>query len=165
MKVRMLVFLFVLIWVSPCSAQSFDCLNLPFGQDISQYDGFVKYKEKDGVEYYNYTGACRLPTHEKCPVALIYATIDGKLFAEISILFDLDEEDGLKMANELFGEMIKEYKEGGWIVSVWKDRKNNATFKAKYNKKTKITKYGYYYDPLRKLLKANIEVMDQAVKK
>jgi len=52
-----LVIAFVLCF--PLLSFGFDCVYVPFGasiQEINKDGEFVKYMEKEGVSYYNYTG-------------------------------------------------------------------------------------------------------------
>ena len=152
MNMRIMLTILCLMIAATASAKQFNCLDLPFGEDLAAYDGFIQYMEKDGVAYHNYTGACRLPSHKYGPVSLVYATVDGKLYAEIALLFKIDEEVGRALLNEAFGPMAKEYQDGDWKVGVWKDTKKDLTLKAKRNIKTGISKYVYYYNPLKEQL-------------
>ena len=61
MKKLLLCVALLVCWTGLAYAEKFDCEKLPFGKDLSEFnkeDQFVKYKEKDGISYYNYAGSC-----------------------------------------------------------------------------------------------------------
>lgn len=63
----LLATMMTLFLVGSSTAADFNCDLPPFGAslDTMSNDGkFIKYKEKKGVSYYNYTGKCELPIHQ-----------------------------------------------------------------------------------------------------
>lgn len=60
MKTSLLCIALLICWAGLANAEKFDCVNLPFGKDLSEFDKeghFIKYKEQDGISYYNYAGS------------------------------------------------------------------------------------------------------------
>jgi hypothetical protein len=65
---KLSVFLGCFILAAPLLSHAFDCNKPEFGARIENLnkDGyFVKYMEKSGISYYNYTGACQMEVHER----------------------------------------------------------------------------------------------------
>ena len=156
-----LAFFFLL----PGAAIGFDCQHPPFGADLKELnqDGsFIKYMEKGGVSYYNYTGACRLPVHAYRNPSVSWAFVDNKLYAKILMVANGDFE-GLKTRfpkiNGCDPPHVSE--EGDWLILTWKTGQGDIKVKHKYNKKTKQIKSVRYYEPLReKLAESEREPLD-----
>jgi len=55
------------VMVFPLIAYGFNCNKPDFGariEDLNKDGYFVKYMEKGGISYYNYTGPCRMEMHD-----------------------------------------------------------------------------------------------------
>ncbi|MBI5593126.1 MAG: hypothetical protein HY881_21895 [Deltaproteobacteria bacterium] len=154
----------------PLLAQSFDCNKPDFGARIEALnkDGyFVKYMEKSGISYYNYTGPCRMDMHEKYNPSISYAFIDSQLYARIvNISESEDSIEDIKSTIEKnifkqIGTAPYEIKEDGdWWIYQWFNEKDHLRFKIKINGKTKAGKGAFYYEPLRAKLKLINEADD-----
>ena len=149
----------------PLLAQSFDCNKPDFGARIEELnkDGyFVKYMEKAGISYYNYTGPCRMDIHNIHNPSISYAFIDNQLYARIISVPGRDDlgsfEERIKKMEERVSQQIgtRAYEtkhEGDWTIFQWDNEKDKMKFKLKINKKTMEQKSAFYYEPLRSKLK------------
>ena len=147
----------VALLVSTAYAETFDCKDPQFGKSLSELDSegyFIKFKEKDGVSYYNFTGPCKFGIHERLAPILVYAFINGKLYARITQTFNDDFEIVKQVAIRNGGEP-KVSEDGAWTVMSWEFPEKGIRLKIKYNKKTNATKSAMYYEPLREELKAS----------
>ena len=156
----------------PYIAQGFDCNKPDFGariEDLNKDGYFIKYKEKGGISYYNFTGPCRMEVHGHDSPSISYAFIDNQLYARIINI--PEREDGIEdirsrmenMVSKQIGTQPFDIKEdGGWWVYQWFNEKNNLKFKVKINSKTKAGKSAFYYEPLRAKLKLINEADDPA---
>ena len=157
---RSFIFVATLIFVTLISqhAQAFECGKLDFGAKLSDIDdgNFVLYLKKDGVSYYNYVGACRLPVHQKASPAIAYAFVDGKYYARIIRVVGRDKKDILADMKAGLCSMITVKTDGK--VSLYKcDLPNDVEFKFKYNDKTGEAKTAAYSKPLRNQIGKNIK--------
>jgi len=147
----------------PLLAQSFDCNKPDFGARIEELnkDGyFVKYMEKAGISYYNYTGPCRMEVHERFTASISYAFVDNQLYAR---LVKIPENEGRtedirdrmeKYVSKQIGTQPYSMKQDGdWWVYQWFNEKDNIKFKVKVHSKTNEGKGAFYYEPLRAKLK------------
>lgn len=138
-------------------AEKFDCVNLPFGKDLSEFNQdkhFIKYKEKDGIAYYNYVGSCYLEQQEKLNVAIAYGFVNNKLYARfITVINNADanaDQDVIATnVSKKLGSKPKITQDGEWTVMDWTIADKKQEYKLKYNTKTKMSKSAYYYTPLR----------------
>jgi hypothetical protein len=148
----------------PFLAHGFDCNKPDFGARLEELnkDGyFVKYMEKDGVAYYNYTGPCRMDMHEESNPAYAFAFIDNQLYARIArfpLLGRSPEyiKDKMeKIVSKQIGTITYEKKrDGDWSIYQWTNKQDKIKFKVKINTKIQDGKAAFYYEPLRaKLLK------------
>ena len=74
------------ILVLPLLAHGFDCNKPDFGarlEDLNKDGYFVKYMEKAGISYFNYTGPCRMELHDQYNPSISYAFIENQLYARI----------------------------------------------------------------------------------
>lgn len=136
-------------------AEKFDCKDPQYGKALSDLDSdgyFVKFKEQGGVSYYNFTGPCKFGIHERLAPILVYAFVNGRLYARITQTFNDDFEIVRQVATRNGGEP-KMSMDGGWTVMIWDFPEKDMKLKIKYNKKTNATKSAMYYEPLRKELK------------
>ena len=150
---------------SSALAGGFDCKEPAFGKSLSEIndnDYFVKFMDKDGVAYYNYTGPCRLPTHERQAPLIVYGFVDGKLFCRIIKTWHDDLETIKKVAGMLYGEP-KVNKEGIYTVLSWDVAQTNLAVKVKFNNKTREAKSAVYFEPLRKLIKKSKAPLENAL--
>jgi len=156
-KISMFIVCFVL--VLPLLSFGFDCNKPDFGaklEDINKDGYFVKYMEKGGISYYNYTGPCRMALHETANLAIAYAFIANQLYARIINLTERNqsiEEIRSKIDKNVslqIGTAPYEIKQDGdWWIYQWFNEKDNLRYKAKYNGKTGEGKGAFYYEPLR----------------
>ena len=156
----------------PLLAYSFDCNNPDFGariEDLNKDGYFVWYMEKGGISYYNYTGPCRMDTHEKYNPSISFAFIDNQLYARI---MKISEREGSiedirknmeKNVSKQIGTSPYEIKQDGdWWIYQWRNEKDKLKYKVKINSKTKVGKGAFYYEPLRAKL-ANLNQADDPV--
>lgn len=147
----------LICWAGLAQAEKFDCVNLPFGKDLSEFNKeghFIKYKEKDGITYYNYVGPCAIEQQEKVNVAIAYGFVNNKLYARFLTIANNDDAHADKdfiSANisKKLGKQPKVSQDGDWYVMNWELPEKKQEFKLKYNVKTKMSKSAYYYTPLR----------------
>ncbi len=157
MRTLFLAFVFVALLALPAVAKDFNSIYPPFGEEMDNLENasyFVKYLEKGGVSYYNYLGPREKdPIYEHSSPHMVYAAVNGKLYARISR--NWDEDFGVISANmeKVFGAPDKRYEEGDWTVCQWNNLKgDDITLKVKFNKATREVKTAHYYNPLRKLV-------------
>ena len=147
----------------PLLAQSFDCNKPDFGTRIEELnkDGyFVKYMEKAGISYYNYTGPCRMEAHDRFTPSISYAFIDNQLYAR---LVKIPENEGRtedirdrmekNVSRQVGTQPYSMKQDGDWWVYQWFNEKDNIKFKVKVHSKTNEGKGAFYYEPLRAKLK------------
>jgi len=156
----------------PLLAQSFDCNKPDFGTRIEELnkDGFfVKYMEKGGISYYNYTGLCRMDMHNSFNPSIFYAFIDNQLYAR---LVKIPENEGRtedirdrmekNVSKQVGTQPYSMKQDGDWWVYQWFNEKDNIKFKVKVHSKTNEGKGAFYYEPLRVKL-TNIDEGDDPV--
>jgi hypothetical protein len=156
MKKIWLGLLFAILFALPAMAGDFNSIYPPFGKSLNELGNasyFVKYLEKGVVSYYNYLGPREKdPIYEHSSPHMVYAFVDGKLYARISRNWDEDFSVISANMEKVFGEPAKRYEEGDWSVCQWNKLKgDDITLKVKYNKATSEVKTAHYYNPLRKL--------------
>ena len=164
-KMSMLIFTFIL--AIPLLSYGFDCNKPDFGaklEDINKDGYFVKYMEKDGIAYYNYTGPCRMDMHEESNPAYAFAFIDNQLYARIArfpLLGRTPEyiKDKMeKIVSKQIGNTGYEKKQDGdWTVYQWINKQDQMKFKVKINTKIQDGKAAFYYEPLRAKLPKSAE--------
>jgi len=163
MQKKMCFIMGFFILAFPLLAQSFDCNKPDFGTRIEELnkDGyFVKYMEKAGISYYNYTGPCRMEVHDRFTPSISYAFIDNQLYAR---LVKIPENEGRtedirdrmeKYVSKQVGTQPYSMKQDGdWWVYQWFNEKDNIKFKVKVHSKTNECIGAFYYEPLRAKLK------------
>lgn len=155
----------------PMLSFGFDCGKPDFGatlQELNKDGYFVKYMEKGGVSYYNYTGPCRMQVHSEDNPAIAFAFVDDQLFARINRIHRLSTDD-LKKARARFVEKVSKImgssdvtmkQDGDWEILQWVNEKEKTKLKAKMNTKTLELKGAYYYEPLREKLKSKNQTVD-----
>lgn len=144
-------FIFVLLWATAGFAGEFDCVKPPYGAEISSindHDYFVKFDEKEGVAYYNYTGPCRLGVHERLAPVIVYGVVDGRLYSRI-MKTEHDDIEIIKAVTTKLAGKPQTVQEGDWQVMSWDFPEKKIRMKLKYNNATKATKSAIYYEPLR----------------
>ncbi len=146
-------------------AGDFDCARPPYGIPLSQIndkDNFVKFMEKGGVSYYNYTGPCRLGVHERLAPVIVYGVVDGKLYSRI-MKTDNDDIEIIKTVTTKLAGAPKTETEGDWLVMSWDFPEKAMRMKLKYNNVTRATKSALYYEPLREKLAQNAPEPENAL--
>jgi len=169
---RISVFVVCFILAFPLMAHSFDCYKPDFGariEDLNKDGYFVKYMEKGGISYYNYTGPCRMDVHGHYNPSISYAFIDNQLYARIMNIPEREEsiEDIRKtmeknVSKQIGTDTFTVKQEGDWWVYQWFNEKDKLKYKVKINSKTKAAKGAFYYEPLRAKLKNINEADDPA---
>lgn len=157
MKKSLLCFALLLCWAGLANAGKFDCVNLPFGKDLGEFNqenNFVKYGEKDGVSYYNYVGSCVIEQQKRLNIAIAYGFVENKLYARYITVPNnadahADKELIVKNITTKLGVKPKVYEDGPWYVVEWNMPEKNLKYKMKFNTKTSMSKSVYYYTPLR----------------
>ena len=150
----------------PLLSFGFDCSKPDFGatlQELNKDGYFVKYMEKGGVSYYNYTGPCRFQIHSTDNPAIAFAFVDDQLYARIIRTSDYPGKShgGHEAISELMHTTdIKEKQEGDLIIYQWVNEKEKTKYKVKFNTKTGDHKSAWYYEPFREKLKAKSQVLD-----
>lgn len=154
----------------PMISMAFDCNKPDFGarlEDLNKEGYFVKYMEKAGISYYNYTGPCRMDAHSLYNISLSYAFIDGQLYARIMNIPENDltiADIKNKMEKNVFKQIgINPFEiklDGDWWIYQWFNEKDNLRYKVKINDKTKAGKSAFYYEPLRAKLPNLTEAED-----
>jgi len=145
---------FAVLFALPAVAGDFNSIYPPFGSKLDEMDNaayFVKYLEKEGVSYYNYLGPrMKDPIYEHSSPHMVYAFVQGKLYARISRNWGEDKGPILSNMEKVFGAPSKSYDEGDWSVYQWDSLKgDDITFKLKFNNTTREVKTAHYYNPLR----------------
>jgi hypothetical protein len=166
------VFIGCFVLALPLLSYGFNCNKPDFAaklEDINKDGYFVKYMEKAGISYYNYTGPCRMDAHSNFNPAISYAFIDGQLYARIINLTENNqnvEEVKSKFEKNVsrqIGTAPREIKQDGdWWIYQWFNEKDNLKYKIKYNEKTGEGKGAFYYEPLRAKL-PNLKEEDDPV--
>jgi hypothetical protein len=171
------MFIVCFILALPLLSYGFDCNKPDFGaklEDINKDGYFVKYMEKAGISYYNYTGPCRMDIHNINNPRISYAFIENQLYARIITLPPRDDlgalESRIKKMEERVSEQIgsKAYEtkqEGDWTIFQWtsdKEKEKGIKFKLKLNNKTYDQKSAFYYESLRSKLPNLKEADDPA---
>jgi len=132
-------------------AGEFDCAKPPYGKplaEVNDHDYFVKFMEKDGVSYYNFTGPCRLGVHERLAPVIVYGVVDGRLYDRI-MRTEHDNIDIIKQVTTKLAGTPETETDGDWLVMSWDFPEKKMKMKLKYNNATKATKSAIYYEPLR----------------
>jgi hypothetical protein len=157
MKKSLLCFVLLLCWAGLANAEKFDCVNLPFGKDLSEFNQenhFIKYTEKDGISFYNYVGSCVIEQQKHLNVAIAYGFVNNKLYARYVTIANnaeahADKDMIAKNLTRKLGAKPKTYVDGDWDVMDWNMPDKQQKFKMKFNTKTSMSKSVYYYTPLR----------------
>ncbi|MFH1139210.1 MAG: hypothetical protein V1816_24270 [Pseudomonadota bacterium] len=155
MRKAWIFFSFLLVLSQAAVGLGFDCKNIPFGSDlgdINQDGYFVKYAEKAGVSFYNYTGPCRMALHEDSNAAISYAFVGNKIYARIIRTFNDSLEKIEKTIICQAGAPDSRTQSGDWVVFSWNYPEKELKSKLKFNTVTRETKSVVYYEPLRKML-------------
>ncbi|MCX5883635.1 MAG: hypothetical protein NTU74_18120 [Deltaproteobacteria bacterium] len=167
-KMCSIIVFFILAF--PLLAQSFDCNKPDFGariEDLNKDGFFIKYMEKGGISYYNYTGVCRMDMHDHVNPSISYAFIDNQLYARIINVSG--EKDSLEVIRKrMEGHISKQIgtlpvemkQDGDWWMYQWFNEKEKLKYKVKIHSKTKEAKAVFYYEPLRAKLKLMNEADD-----
>jgi len=132
-------------------AGEFDCAKPPYGKplaEVNDHDYFVKFMEKDGVTYYNFTGPCRLGVHERLAPVIVYGVVDGRLYDRI-MRTEHDNIDIIRQVTTKLAGTPETETDGDWLVMSWDFPEKKMKMKLKYNNATKATKSAIYYEPLR----------------
>lgn len=159
------ILLSVFCFFSPALAAEFDCNFPPFGSQLEELGNtgdFVKYKEKNGISYYNYTGKCVLPIHERVNPAISYGFINNQLYTKI-VSYSVKEanKDNPRAFKQFlmkhYGDQLqakpKMKIEGDWEIYRIMLTEKDVKIKLKLNKVTQQVKTAWYYEPLRASLK------------
>lgn len=150
-RVVLLLGLLSLLWTAAGWAGEFDCVKPPYGAQLSSindHDYFVKFDEKEGVAYYNFTGPCKLGVHERLAPVIVYGVVDGKLYSRI-MKTEHDDIDIIKAVTTKLAGTPQTVTEGDWLVMSWDFPEKQIKMKLKYNNILKSTKSAIYYEPLR----------------
>jgi hypothetical protein len=169
---KIFIFIICFVLVLPLLSYGFDCNKPDFGaklEDLNKDGYFVKYMEKAGISYYNYTGPCRMDAHSNYNPSISYAFIDSQLYARILNISERDnsiEDIKNKMEKNVFKQIgIAPFEiklDGDWWIYQWLNEKDNLRYKVKINDKTKTSKSAFYYEPLRAKL-PNLKEEDDPV--
>jgi hypothetical protein len=156
--------------LSPMLSFGFDCNKPDFGatlQELNKDGYFIKYLEKDGVSYYNYTGPCRMEIHSDSNPAISYGFVDDQLYARIISLsaegdmkVKLSANSAERISRQIGTSDIKIKQDGEWTLSQWVNEKEKTKFKLKVHSSDAGSKSAFYYEPLREKLKAKSGVVD-----
>lgn len=157
MKKFLLCVLVLICWAGFANAENFDCVKLPFGKDLNSFNQeghFIKYKEKDGIVFYNYVGPCYIEQQTKVNAAIAYGFINNKLYARyITIANNADAHADKELISTNVSKELeskpKTYTDGDWYVMVWNIPEKHLKYKIKFHTKTHMSKSVYYYTPLR----------------
>lgn len=157
----------------PMMSFAFDCSHPSLGaslQELNKNGEFIKYKEKDGISYYNYTGPCKMTIHNLANVAVSYAFIDDQLYARLvkttsEIPTEGDPETVLKniiQRNQHVVDTatIEKKSDGDWSIYQFRNEKEKTRVKVKVNNKTMQRVHALYYEPLREKLKSTAQAVD-----
>ena len=146
-----LCLLLLVVFASSAPAEEFNCAKPPYGKsisDINDHGYFVKFFEKDGVSYYNFTGPCVLGVHKRLAPMIVYGFVDGKLFSRI-MKTEHDDIDIIKTVTASLAGTAQTKTDGDWTVMSWNFPEKKIQMKLKYNNSSKATKSAVYYEPLR----------------
>jgi hypothetical protein len=156
----------------PFLAHGFDCDKPDFGariEDLNKDGFFVKYMEKGGISYYNYTGPCGMTMHNHVNSLVSYAFIQDQLYARI---ISIPEEEGhiedirdrmeKNVSKQVGTQPYSLKQDGDWWIYQWFNEKDNINYRVKVNGKTNEGKSVCYYEPLRAKLKNINEADDPA---
>jgi hypothetical protein len=153
----MLIFTFIL--VLPFLSYGFDCNKPDFGaklEDINKDGYFVKYMEKAGISYYNYTGPCRMEMHARANPAISFAFIENQLYArlirtqeEIADPIEARKKLEERVFKQVGDSKLEKRQEGDWWIYQWYNEKDKLKFKVKIHNLTNERKTAFYYEPLR----------------
>ncbi len=156
-KMSMLIFTFIL--VLPFLSYGFDCNKPDFGaklEDINKDGYFVKYMEKAGISYYNYTGPCRMEMHARANPAISFAFIENQLYArlirtqeEIADPIEARKKLEERVFKQVGDSKLEKRQEGDWWIYQWYNEKDKLKFKVKIHNLTNERKTAFYYEPLR----------------
>ena len=160
------------ILVFPLLAQSFDCNKPDFGariEDLNKDGLFIKYMEKGGISYYNYTGACRMDMHNHVNPSISYAFIGNQLYARLvqipgeeGHIEDIRNRMEKNVSKQVGTQPYSMKQDGDWWIYQWFNEKDNLKYRVKVNSKTNEGKSACYYEPLRAKLKSINEADDPA---
>jgi len=141
----------MLFLASSALAGEFDCAKPPYGKPLASmndHDYFVKFMEKGGVSYYNYTGPCKLGVHERLSPIIVYGVVDGNLYSRV-MKTEHDNIDIIRQVTTKLAGTPKTATDGEWLVMSWDFPEKKMTMKLKFNNASKATKSALYYEPLR----------------
>jgi len=160
-RISILIGCFVL--VLPFLSFGFDCNKPDFGaklEDINKDGYFVKYMEKAGISYYNYTGPCRMEMHARANPAISFAFIENQLYArlirtqeEIADPIEARKKLEERVFKQVGDSKLEKRQEGDWWIYLWNNEKEKLKFKVKIHDLTNERKTAFYYEPLRSRLK------------
>jgi len=173
MKYVLPVALMICLFAVTGLAADFDCAHPPFGEKIAKYDGFEKIREAGPVSYYSYSGApCCTAANKYGTPEIVYAVVDGKLYAQMVSVVSEELVRGIKERMDLynagkitaadlspgFRDQVKsdvqpKMKNGdGTSELIWDFPERNLRAKFKTNFKSNTVKLNYYYLPIWKEL-------------
>ena len=168
---KMSFFIGCFILVLPLLSYGFDCNKPDFGaelEDINKDGYFVKYMEKKGISYYNYSGPCSMRMHYFINPSISYAFIDNQFYAQIINISKSEEtiEEMIQKIKELGSRIdastYKLLQQGDFKIYLWHNEQKKLKIKAKIHTKTKMVKVAKYYEPLRAKL-PNLKEEDDPV--
>ncbi len=178
MQVLKLILTIALILPFPLMSSGFDCSHPQFGttlQELNKDGEFIKYMEKDGISYYNYTGPCKMTILDVANVAVSYAFVDDQLYARIvkttsEVSENADPEVVLKnilRRNQHVVDTVSIEKstDGDWSIYQFKNKEEKTKVKVKVNNKTMQRIHAFYYEPLRAKLKSKAQTVTDPVDK
>jgi hypothetical protein len=154
----------------PSLSLGFDCNRPDFGvplQELNKDGYFIKYMEKDGISYYNYTGPCRMEMHSVANPAISFVFFEDQLYARI--IRTLNEEGDPETARRKLEERVSKQigttqmqkkLDGDWWIYQWGNDKEKLKFKIKIHSKTNERKTAFYYEPIREKIKSKAQVVD-----
>jgi hypothetical protein len=156
----------------PLMAYGFDCNRPDFGvyiQDLNKDGYFVKYKERGGISYYNYTGPCHMDMHPHEKNSLTFAFIHDQLYARIAIIpenkersEDIRDRMEKNVSRHVGTQPYSIKQDGDWWVYQWFNEKDGLKYKVKIHSRTHVGKSACYYEPLRTKLKNLSQTDDPA---
>jgi len=165
------IFMVCFIPILPLLAHGFDCNKPDYGarlEDINKDGYFVKYMEKKGISYYNFTGPCSMRLHYFINPTISYAFIDNQFYAQLINISKSEEtlEEMIRKIKELGSRIdastFKLSQEGDFKIYLWRNEQKGLKIKAKIHTKTKMVKIAKYYEPLRGKL-PNLKADDDPV--
>jgi hypothetical protein len=153
------MFIVCFILAIPLLSYGFDCNKPDFGaklEDINKDGYFVKYMEKAGISYYNYTGPCRMEMHARANPAISFAFIENQLYArlirtqeEIADPIEARKKLEERVFKQVGDSKLEKRQEGDWWIYQWYNEKDKLKFKVKIHNLTNERKTAFYYEPLR----------------